>query len=207
MDSFELNKVLGAVLGTCLVLLSLNIAAGAIFASHNPEKPGYEIAAQEQDSHGKPGEPAAAEEPLPVRFASADAGRGENSAKKCAACHTFGKGEPNRVGPNLWGVVGRQKASEAGFNYSAARKAQKGNWTPEDLDVYLTNPKAMVPGTNMTFAGIPRGKERADVITYLNSKSDKPAELPKQAAAPAAEKQAAGSDAKPAPAAAAPKPH
>ena len=85
--------------------------------------------------------------------------------------------------------------------------AQKGNWTPEDLDAYLTNPKAMVPGTNMTFAGIPRGKERADVITYLNSKSDKPAELPKQAAAPAAEKQAAGSDAKPAPAVAAPKPH
>jgi cytochrome c len=137
--------------------LSLNIAAGAIFASHNPEKPVYEIAAQEQDSHGKPGEPAAAEEPLPVRFASADVGRGENSAKKCAACHTFGKGEPNRVGPNLWGVVGRQKASEAGFNYSAAMKAQKGNWTPEDLDAYLTNPKAMVPGTNMT-AGIPRGK-------------------------------------------------
>src|SRR5712675_724579 len=201
MDSFELNKVLGAVLGTCLALLSLNIAAGAIFTSHNPEKPGYEIAAQEQDSHGKPGEPAAAEEPLPVRFASADTGRGENSAKKCAACHTFGKGEPNRVGPNLYGVVGRAKATEAGFNYSAAMKGQKGNWTPEDLDVYLTNPKAMVPGTNMTFAGIPRGKERADVITYLNSKSAK------QAAAPAAEKQAAGSDAKPAPAAAAPKPH
>ena len=117
-----------------------------------------------------------------MRFASADVGRGENSAKKCAACHTFGKGEPNRVGPNLWGVVGRPKASEAGFNYSAAMKAQKGNWTPEDLDMYLTNPKAMVPGTNMTFAGIPRGKERADLITFLNSKSDKPAELPKQAA-------------------------
>jgi len=181
MDSFELNKVLGAVLATCLALLSLNIAAGAIFASHNPAKPGYEIAVKEGDS-GKPGEAAPAEEPLPVRFASADAGRGENAAKKCAACHTFGKGEPNRVGPNLYGVVGRAKASEAGFNYSAAMKAQKGTWTPEDLDSYLLNPKAMVPGTNMTFAGIPRGKERADVITYLNSKSDKPMELPKQTA-------------------------
>ena len=187
MDSFEVNKVLGAVLGTCLALLSLNIAAGAIFATHNPEKPGYEIAALE-DSHGKPAEAAVAEEPLPVRFASADMSRGENSAKKCAACHTFGKGEPNRVGPNLWGVVGRPKASEAGFNYSAAMKSQKGNWTPEDLDVYLTNPRGMVPGTNMTFAGIPRGKERADVITYLNSKSDKPVDLPKQTAqAPAAD--------------------
>jgi len=208
MDSFEVNKVLGAVLGTCLALLSLNIAAGAIFTSHNPEKPGYEIAALEQDSHGKPGEPAAAEEPLPVRFASADVGRGENAAKKCAACHTFGKGEPNRVGPNLWGVVGRQKASEAGFNYSAAMKAQKGNWTPEDLDVYLTNPKAMVPGTNMTFAGIPRGKERADLITYLNTKSDKPADLPKQAAAAAPPAASAAAPAAPKAAApAAPKPH
>jgi len=207
MDSFELNKVLGALLGTCLALLSLNIAAGAIFSSHNPEKPGFEIAAKEEGPAGGAGEQAPAEEPLPVRFASADVGRGENAAKKCQACHTFGKGEPNRVGPNLWGVVGRPKASEAGFNYSAAMKSHKGEWTPEELDVYLTNPRAMVPGTNMTFAGIPRGKERADVIAFLNTKSDKPVELPKQAAAPAAEKQAAGSDAKPAPAAAAPKPH
>ncbi len=183
MDSFELNKVMGAVLGTCLFLLSLNIAAGAIFATHPPTKPGYEIAVQEQAGPGKPGEAAPADDPLPVRFASADMGRGENSAKKCVACHTFGKGEPNRVGPNLYGIVGRAKASEAGFNYSAAMKGQKGNWTPEDLDVYLANPKAMVPGTSMTFAGIPRGKERADLITYLNSKSDKPADLPKQQAA------------------------
>ena len=183
MDSFELNKIMGAVLGTCLALLSLNIAAGAMFSTHAPAKPGYEVAVKEEAKPGAPGQAApAADEPLPVRFASADVGRGETSAKKCAACHTFGKGEPNRVGPNLYGVVGRPKASEAGFNYSAAMKAQKGNWTPEDLDKYLTNPKAMVPGTNMSFAGIPRGKERADLITFLNTKSDKPADLPKQAA-------------------------
>jgi cytochrome c len=213
MDSFELNKVLGAILGTCLILLSLNIAAGALFSVHEPEKPGYEIAVQEQAEGGKPAA-AEAEEPLPVRFASADVGRGENSAKKCQACHTFGKGEPNRVGPNLYGVVGRPKHSEAGFNYSDAMKAQKGEWTPEQLDTYLTNPQKVVPGTRMTFAGLPRGKERADVIAFLNTKSDKPVELPKQAAAPAPEKQAAapGGDAKPqgeakpadAPAAAAP---
>src|SRR6476659_10743770 len=207
MDSFELNKILGAVLATCLGVLSINIAAGAILAPGKPAKPGYEIAVPEQAPSGaaKPAEDK--QEPIEQLLAKAEVGRGETSAKKCAACHTFNKGGRPLVGPNLWGVVGRPKASEAGFNYSAAMKAQKGNWTPEDLDVYLTNPKAMVPGTNMAFAGIPRGKERADVITYLNSKSDKPAELPKQAAAPAAEKQAAGSDAKPAPAAAAPKPH
>jgi cytochrome c len=181
MDSFELNKILGAVLGTCLVLLSLNIAANAIFAPHKPAKPGYDIAVQEAAPAGKPGTPAAPEEPIAKLLASADMGRGETSAKKCVACHTFGKGEPNRVGPNLWGIVGRDKASVAGFNYSAAMKAQKGNWTIDDLNAYLKNPKAMVPGTNMNFAGIPRATERADLLTFLNSKADNPAPLPKAA--------------------------
>jgi len=186
MDSFELNKVLGAVLGTCLALLSLNIAAGAIFSSHPPAKPGYEIAVPEQAPTGTPGAQAEADPPLPERFAKADVGRGENSAKKCVACHTFGKGEPNRVGPNLWGIVGKQKAAEAGFNYSAAMKAQKGNWTLEDLDVYLKNPRTAVPGTNMSFAGIARASERADLLSFLNGKSDNPAPLPKAAEGPPA---------------------
>jgi cytochrome c len=191
MDSFELNKILGAVLATCLGLLSLNIAAGAVFATHKPEKPGYNIAVTEEaPAGGAPAAAAAADEPLPQRFAAADMGRGENSAKKCASCHTFGKGEPNRVGPNLYGIVGRPKASHAGFNYSAAMKAAGGNWTPEDLDNYLKNPKAMIPGTNMSFAGIPRGSERADLITFLNSKADSPAQLPKAADAGATEQHA-----------------
>ena len=199
MDSFELNKILGALLFTCLCLLALSIGAEAMFHPIKPAKPGFEVVVKE---HAAGGEQAKAEpdEPIEKLLASASIDKGANAAKKCAACHTFGKGEPNRVGPNLWGVVGRQKASEAGFNYSAAMKAQKGNWTPEDLDVYLTNPKAMVPGTNMTFAGIPRGKERADLITFLNSKSDKPADLPKQAAAAAPAPTAAAAPA-------APKPH
>jgi cytochrome c len=190
MDSFELNKILGAVLGTCLVLLSLNIAAGALFSAHPPAKPGYEIAVPEQAPSGTQAGPVEADPPLPVRLAKAEVGRGETSAKKCVACHTFGKGEPNRVGPNLWGVVGRDKASEAGFNYSAAMKAQPGNWTLEDLDVYLKNPRAAVPGTNMSFAGIPRASERADLLAFLNSKADNPAPLPQAAdagAAPAAQ--------------------
>jgi len=181
MDSFELNKIMGAVLGCCLILLSLNITANAIFAPHKPAKPGYDIAVQEAAPAGKPGAPAAPEEPIAKLLASADATRGEASAKKCAACHTFGKGEPNRVGPNLYGIVGRAKASVAGFNYSAALKAKGGNWTIDDLNAFVMNPKAFAPGTNMTFAGVPRGSERADLLTYLNAKSDNPAPLPKAA--------------------------
>jgi cytochrome c len=189
MDSFELNKVMGAVLGTALVLLSLNITAGAIFAPHPPAKPGYAIAVVEQPKGG-PAAPAAAEEPLPKRLASADVARGEQSAKKCAACHTFDKGGRNLVGPNLWGVIGRAKAAVQGVNYSAAMKAKGGTWTPEELDTYLQNPRAMVPGTNMSFAGIPRGSERADLITFLNSKSDNPVQLPKAADAGSSVQQA-----------------
>jgi len=183
MDSFELNKVLGAILGTCLFVLALNIVAGSMFASPKPAKPGYEIAVAEQPASGG-GAAAAQEEPIEKLLASASPERGENSAKKCQACHTFNKGEPNRVGPNLYGVVGRDRASLPGFNYSAAMKAKSGKWTPEELNAFLTNPRGFIPGTSMTFAGLPRGSERADVITFLNSKSDHPAQLPKAAEAP-----------------------
>jgi cytochrome c len=183
MDSFELNKVLGAVLGTCLFLLALNITAGAVFSVPKPAKPGFEVAVQEQPAGGA-GAPAAQEEPIEKLLASASPEKGETSAKKCQACHTFNKGEPNRVGPNLYGVVGRDRAAVSGFNYSAAMKAKGGKWTIEELNAFLINPRAAVPGTSMSFAGLPRGSERADLITFLNSKSDNPAPLPKAAEAP-----------------------
>ena len=184
MDSFELNKILGAILGTCLGLLAINIAAGAIFAPTMPAKPGYEIAVPEQKPGGQqPQQQQEQQQPIEQLLASADAGRGENAAKKCAACHTFNKGGRPLVGPNLWGVVGRPKASESGFNYSAALKSKGGNWTIDDINQFITNPKGFVPGTNMTFAGVPRATERADIVAYLNGLSDNPAPLPKAAEA------------------------
>jgi cytochrome c len=189
MDSFELNKILGAILATSLGVLSINIAAGAIFAPVKPAKPGYDIAVPEQKPGGET-KPADQEPQQPIEqlLAKADVGRGETSAKKCAACHTFTKGGKTLVGPNLWAVVGRPKASEAGVNYSPALKAKGGNWTIDELNQFIFNPKALVPGTNMTFAGVVRGSERADLIAYLNSLSDNPAPLPKAAEAPGAPK-------------------
>jgi cytochrome c len=181
MDSFEFNKIAGAVLGTGLFLVALNIGAEAIFAPQNPTKPGFEIEVKPQAAAAAapaPGAPAAAEEPIEKLLASASVERGESDAKICMACHNFQKGGPNGIGPNLFGVVGRPRASAPGFSYSDAMKAKGGQWTIDDLNKFLTNPREFVPGTKMTFAGFSRGSQRADVIAYLNTLSDNPKPLP-----------------------------
>ncbi|ARP98799.1 c-type cytochrome [Pseudorhodoplanes sinuspersici] len=194
MDSFELNKIMGAVLATCLGVLTLNIAAGAIFAPGKLAKPGYDIAVPETPAGGGEVAKPEAAEPIAVRLASADPKKGEAAAKQCASCHTFEKGGPNRVGPNLYDIVNDEKGhGRNGFNFSAAMKAAGGKWTYEDLDQFLANPKAFIKGTSMGFAGLSRPGQRADVISYLRSLSDNPAPLPKAAeaapSAPPAEKQ------------------
>ncbi|MBI3433608.1 MAG: c-type cytochrome [Proteobacteria bacterium] len=186
MDSYEINKIVGAILFTSLCILALNITAEALFSPAKPAKPGYEIAVTETPAAGAKAPAAEPEVPIAQLLASANVTAGAAAAKKCAACHTFDKGAHNRVGPNLYGIVGRARASIAGFNYSAAMKGKPGEWTVDELNKFLINPKADIPGTNMAFAGLPRGGERADVIAYLNSLSDNPAPLPKAAAAPAA---------------------
>ena len=183
MDSFELNKIMGAILGTCLGLLSLNIAANALFHPVVPREPGYKIDVPEKAPAGEPKGPAQPDPPVAELLASADAGRGKSTANQCLSCHTFEKGGKGLVGPNLYGVIGRKKASVAGFNYSAAMKKTSGNWTVDELNDYLKRPQAMVPGTTMTFAGISRPSARADLITFLNSLSDNPQPLGKAAQA------------------------
>jgi cytochrome c len=180
MDSFEVNKILGAILFTCLVLLALNIAAGALFEPEAPKKPGYEIAVQEQPSATPAA--AAAEVPIEQALASADPNRGQQATRVCQTCHTFEKGGPNKIGPNLWGAVGRKKGSEGGFAYSDALKSKGGEWTIDDLNKFLASPRGYAPGTKMSFAGMQRENQRADVIAYLNTLSDNPKPLPTAAA-------------------------
>jgi cytochrome c len=178
MDSFELNKILGAILGTCLVLLATNFTAQAIFAPVKPAKPGFEVAVKEEAAPGAKEAAPAPAVPIEKLLQTASAEKGQAAAKKCAACHTFEKGGPNRVGPNLYGVVGDHRGEGRGFNFSAAMKAKGGTWTFDELNKFLTNPKGYIPGTAMGFAGLPKDSERADVIAYLNSNSDKPEPMP-----------------------------
>src|SRR5947209_7416966 len=135
MDSFELNKILGAVLATCLVLLITSFAANAIFAPKQPEKPGFAIAAKEESAKGGEAKAGAApSEPIEKLLQTASVEKGQAAAKVCQTCHTFEKGGPNRVGPNLYGIVGDQKGEgRNGFNFSAAIKAKGGEWTVDDL--------------------------------------------------------------------------
>jgi cytochrome c len=182
MDSFEMNKVLGAILGTALVLVALNIASGAIFAPETPAKPGYAIAVPKGGA-GQPQAPAEQAPPVEQLLASADPKRGEDATKPCQACHTFEKGGPPKIGPNLYGVVGRARASMPGFDYSSGMKSMGGTWTVDDLYQFIEHPQAFVPGTKMTFAGIARPQTRADIIDYLNTLSDNPKPLPTAAAA------------------------
>eukprot|EP01037_Dinobryon_pediforme_P007029 gene7029-7093_t len=179
MDDLAFNKIAGAVLGTLLFVMGLGIVSNGIFSHEKSSKAGYELAAGEAPGKAEAVAPAAAEEPLPVLLAKADAAKGEASAKACAACHSFEKGGAAKVGPPLYAVVSRAKGSIAGFAYSEGMKAKGGNWGYDELNAFITNPKAYVSGTKMGYAGEKDGAKRANILAYLKTLSDAPVDFPK----------------------------
>jgi cytochrome c len=179
MDSFQFNKIAGAVLGALLFGMATGVVSDVIFAREKPAKPGFDLPSE--PAAAEPGAaPAAPAEPLPELLAKADPKKGEADTKACQACHNFEKGAGAKVGPPLYGVVDRPRASVAGFGYSDGMKAKTGNWTFEDLNTFISDPKAFVPGTKMAFAGEKDAHKRADIIDYLQTLSDNPVPLPKQ---------------------------
>ncbi|MBV9065919.1 MAG: cytochrome c family protein [Methylobacteriaceae bacterium] len=182
MDSFEFNKIAGGLLVTLLFTMALGVFSDAVFSHPKLAKPGYDLPAAEEASLEAGNAPAAAA-PLPERLAKADPKKGEAIAKDCAACHNFEKGAGAKIGPPLYGVVDRQRASIPGFAYSDAMKSKPGNWTFDELDKFIANPKGDIPGTKMAFAGEKDPQKRADIVDYLNSLSDSPKPLPQPTAA------------------------
>jgi cytochrome c len=192
MDSMEVNKGIAAVLVGGIAFFLTGMIGDILVHEKRPEKPVLNIATAPSESSGGPAKQAG---PAPIAplLASADPKAGEAFAKKvCVACHTFNQGGKPGVGPNLYGVVGAPHDHEPGFNYSAAMQKFKGQpWTFDALNEWLYKPAAYAPGTRMAFAGITNDKQRADVIVYLRSLSDKPVPLPspeeaQKTAAPAA---------------------
>lgn len=170
---YRVNKVLGFVLGTALVLQAIHIIDGN-FRGAEPKR-GSEVAAKGE----QPQAAVASGTPIDTLLASASAERGAQVAKQCQACHNFEEGQGPKVGPDLYGVVGRKIASVPGFNYSSALKSKNGTWDFNALNAWLMKPGAFVPGTAMTFAGLSNDKQRADVIAYLDTLSKNPVPLPK----------------------------
>jgi cytochrome c len=186
------NMGVGALLGTVFVLMTVSIASEGIFHSEAPEKEGFAIVAEEPAGEAETaGGGEAAPEPIAPLLAKADAAAGEAVFKKCASCHTVEKGGPNKVGPNLWGVVNRPVASHEGFAYSAGMKTfsegGKVVWDYDHLSFFLEAPKKHVPGTAMGFAGLKKADERANLLAWLRQQADSPAPLPEPGAAGASE--------------------
>lgn len=203
--SLEMNKIAAAVLLAGLTGMIVGKVADGLYDQNAPaDKRGYSIeGADEASSAGATMEAAKPVDILPY-LNKAQASAGEALTKPCLACHTFAKGEPAKVGPNLWGVVGNHHAHMEGFAYSKAMSdLHDKTWDFQTLSEFLEKPAKIVPGTKMAFAGIKKPEDRASVIAYLNSMSDKPLPVPEAKAAPAeeapaADKKADAKEAKPA---------
>jgi cytochrome c len=179
MDSFELNKIVAAVLMVALLVIGIGKLSNAIFHVEKPKTPGYAVEV-EQATTVLSSTKAAVEEKIDIvaLMAMGDVASGEKIFKKCAACHSINKGGKNNIGPALYNVVERKVGGVANYKYSKALATYEKNWTFEELNGFLKKPAKYIRGTKMAYAGLRKEKDRASVIKYLNQNSDNPIPLP-----------------------------
>ena len=179
MDSFELNKIIAAILMVALLIIGIGKLSNVIFHVEKPEKPGYAVDVEEATTVSTSTK-ASVEEKVDIAalMAMGDVTIGEKVFKKCAACHSIVKGGKNNIGPALYNVVGRKTGVVSDYKYSKALASYDKEWTFEELNGYLIKPAKWVKGTKMAFAGLRKEKDRASVIKYLNQNSDSPLPLP-----------------------------
>lgn len=191
--SLEFNKIAAAVLMAGIIAMFSGFIARLLFHVEPLHENAYSIAGVGEPTAPTGGGAAPAPEPILGLLASADAAKGEATFKKaCTTCHTIEQGGANKIGPNLWSVVGRDVASHEGFAYSSAMQAHEGSWTYEELSHFLTAPAKHVPGTKMTYAGLKKVQDRADLIAFLREQASTPVPLPTQEEIDAEAKAAAG---------------
>jgi cytochrome c len=171
MSSFEWNKIIASILTAMIVAMVSGILAGQLVRPKPLEKAVYLPAGTEQAAAAPAQQGAAAgPEPIGPLLAKADPKKGEQLVKVCVQCHTFNKGGANKIGPNLWGVAEENMAAVPNYQFSAAMEAHKNEkWDPDKLNQWLWRPQSLIKGTKMTFAGMPKAEDRADVIAYLDT--------------------------------------
>ena len=183
MDSFEINKIVDCVLVVALVFIGLANFSEILYHVEKPEVAAYQVEGAEDmvvsASAAMADDTATAEPEIPIQtlLASADIEKGAKVFKKCSQCHVVEKGGANKIGPALWDIVNKDIGSKEDYKYSNAMAAYGGNWTYEQLNGYLLNPKKYIEGTKMSFVGLKKEKDRANVILYLRSFSDNPAPI------------------------------
>ena len=180
MDSFEINKIVAAVLMVALVVIGIGKVSDLIFHVEKPEVPGYAVDVEQAVATSTETSSDASEEKIDISalMAMGDLAHGEKVFKKCAACHSINKGGKNNIGPALYNVVGRKIGSISDYKYSKALSEYDKEWSFEELNGYLIKPAKWIKGTKMAFAGLRKEKDRASVIMYLNQNSDNPKPLP-----------------------------
>ncbi len=179
MDSFEINKIVAAVLMVALLVIGISKLSDVIFHVEKPEKPGY-VVEIDTDTAEKISTEKVVEEKVDISalMAMGDVASGEKIFKKCAACHSINKGGKNNIGPALYNVVGRKIGGVDGYKYSKALAAYGKEWSIEELNGFLIKPAKWIKGTKMAYAGLRKEKDRASIIKYLNKNSDNPLQLP-----------------------------